>query len=452
MADQAIDFIHGFRLGAAPAATVHRAKRSLLDLIGVAAAGSRLPASAIMRDVAAAGFGGGNAQFFFDGRAASPAGAALANATAIDAFDAHDGHALTKGHAGCGVLAGLTALAASGSAMRGTEFLAGLIAGYEVATRAGIALHATAADYHSSGAWVALGVAAVGSRVMRLDAARTREALGIAEYNGPRSQMMRCIDHPTMVKDGSGWGAMAGVTAALLAREGFTGAPAVTIEAGEVAYLWSDLGVRWRSDEQYLKVYPVCRWAQPALEAAAQLRREHRFDCDAIEAVTVRTFSEASRLAVYEPRTTEEAQYSLPFPLAALLVRGQVGPAEIGGQALSDADILRISGAVGLIDEPRFSSRFPAERWAQVAVRLKDGRELTSRPAVARGGAECPLSDAEVSTKFRSLMDAGGASERAARIGDMVMAIERMPTVEPLLALLTQPIAATADALAGTAP
>src|SRR5690606_37567270 len=154
-------------------------------------------------------------------------------------------------------------------------------------------LHATAADYHTSGAWVALAAASTGSRVMGLDAARTREALGIAEYHGPRSQMMRCVDQPTMVKDGSGWGAMAGVTAAFLAREGFTGAPAVTVEAGNVRQFWSDLGERWRILEQYFKPYPVCRWAQPAMEAAAALKRAHRFDADDIAAITVRTFHEA---------------------------------------------------------------------------------------------------------------------------------------------------------------
>ena len=140
-----------------------------------------------------------------------------------------------------------------------------------------MALHATAAEYHTSGAWVSLGVAAIGARLLGLDQAATREALGIAEYNGPRSQMMRCIDHPTMIKDGSGWGAMTGVVAACLAREGFTGAPAVTVEDESVAALWGDIGERWRIREQYFKAYPVCRWAQPAMEAAAQLRRDHEF-------------------------------------------------------------------------------------------------------------------------------------------------------------------------------
>jgi 2-methylcitrate dehydratase PrpD len=72
-----------------------------------------------------------------------------------------------------------------------------------------------------------------------------------------------------MVKDGSGWGAFSGVTAGFLAADGYTGAPAVTMEAPEVADLWSDLGQRWRILEQYEKAYPVCRWAQPAVEAVA---------------------------------------------------------------------------------------------------------------------------------------------------------------------------------------
>ena len=57
------------------------------------------------------------------------------------------------------------------------------------------------------------------------------------------------------------------------------------------------------------------------MEAAAQLRRDHDFSHADIEAISVRTFLEASRLATAEPATTDEAQYSLPFPLAALLAR-----------------------------------------------------------------------------------------------------------------------------------
>ena len=93
--------------------------------------------------------------------------------------------------------------------------------------------------------------------MLGLDPAVTAEAVGIAEYHGPRSQMMRVIDHPTMLKDGSGWGAMAGVSAAYLARDGFTGAPAITMTAPEVHDRWADLGSTWWILDQYFKPHPV---------------------------------------------------------------------------------------------------------------------------------------------------------------------------------------------------
>ena len=225
-------FTTDLSLGDVPDTVLTDARRCLLDTIGVAAAGSRLPLSAIVRDVAPVLFGAspaGSRLFFADGRT-SPAGAAFVNASTIDSFDAHDGHPPTKGHAGCGVLSGLMAFADAHHDISGGDGLTNLIIGYEVAIRAGIALHQTAPDYHTSGAWVGLGIVAAGARMLELDRTMLREALGIAEYNGPRSQMMRCIDHPTMLKDGSGWGAMVGVSSAYLARAGFTGAPALTVE------------------------------------------------------------------------------------------------------------------------------------------------------------------------------------------------------------------------------
>ena len=444
MRGKALQFIGDFRLDDAPADVVRQAKRCLLDLIGVAAAGSQLEVSRITRSVALTQFGGAQGRFLFDGRQASAAGAALANSMTIDGFDAHDGHPLTKGHAGCGSLAALIAFAGDGSGLTGADALGHLVCGYEVAIRAGIALHATASDYHTTGAWVCIAAAGIGARMLDLDAAATREAIGIAEYYGPRSQMMRCIDHPTMIKDGSGWGTMAGVVSAYLAREGFTGAPAITVEGEGVAGLWEDIGGRWRIGEQYFKAYPVCRWAQPAMEAVAQLRRDHEFGHNQIEAITVRTFHEASRLATPQPRGTDDAQYSVPFPVAALLVRGQVGPGEIDGDALVDPDILRLSNRTALIDDPGYSALFPGERWAEVEIVLADGRRLASRPAVARGSAENPLSSRDISEKFHGLMGASGFGGRARRIEDLVMNIDAALSVAPLLEALTQPAEASA--------
>jgi len=220
------DFVQHLRFADLPDAVVRQARRCLLDLIGVAAAGSRTSAAQIACNYAAAQLRSSDSEgrMLFDGRHAGAAGIAFAGAAMIDAFDAHDGHVLTKGHAGVAVLPALLAFVDSGAACDDREFITCIVLGYEVATRAGIALHSSVTDYHSSGAWNAIGCAAIGARLLGLSDAQMRHALGIAEYWGPRSQIMRVCDSPSMVKDGSSWGAHSGVSAALLARAGFSGA------------------------------------------------------------------------------------------------------------------------------------------------------------------------------------------------------------------------------------
>jgi 2-methylcitrate dehydratase PrpD len=419
-------FIHGLTFDHLPAEIVASARRSLLDLIGVAAGGSRTRAAAIAATYAATQLCGSDrsARILFDGRRAGVAGAAFAGAATIDALDAHDGHVLTKGHAGVALLPALLALV-DGShpgerahEVDAGEFLACLVIGCEIATRAGLALHASVADYHCSGAWNALGCAAIASRLLGFNEIRTRHALGCAEYFAPRGQILRVCESPTMVKDGSGWGAHVGVTAALLAREGFTGAPALTVERDGAAEFWRDLGTRWRLCEQYFKPYPVCRWAQPAIEAALELQRAHAFTADQVEAVVVETFREAVALGSQcaMPSTTEEAQYNLAFPVAAALVFGSVGFDEVATTGLADSRVERLVRSTRASEDPELSSRFPAERWARVRIALADGRIFTSSPAQARGGAENPLSDRELCDKYRELATPVLGSGRASRI------------------------------------
>lgn len=356
----------------------------------------------------------------FDGRRASMAGAALAGGMTIDSLDAHDGHVLTKGHAGVAVLPTVLAFADALRHMDGQEFLTQIVIGYEIATRAGLALHATACDYHTSGAWNTIACAALGARNLQLDPQQTLEAMGIAEYHGPRSQMMRCIDHPTMVKDGSGWGAMTGISAALLAQDGFTGAPALTVQADAVAPKWADLGQRWLILDQYFKPYPVCRWAQPAVEAALGLARVHRFQPEDITGIEVWTFHEACRLATRVPTSTEQAQYSLPFSVAAALRHGRLGAPEVANTGLKDRLTLELSAAMVLHEHGAYNDLFPAERWAHVRVNLQDGRRLDSAPTIARGNPENPLSAEDIDLKFFGFSDAVLGPVRARQIANLV--------------------------------
>lgn len=438
----AFDFVHDLRFTDLPPGVVAQALRCILDLAGVAAAGSGLDLSRIVRDFAVDQMAAGRrpARLMFDGRPVSASGAAFAGAAQIDAFDAHDGHALTKGHAGVAILpAVLAVMDAEGATDAGHDLIAAIVAGYEIATRAGIALHRTAADYHTSGAWNGVACALLTARRLGLDPVRTREAAGIAEYHGPRSQMMRCIDHPTMVKDGSGWGALAGVSAGYLAAAGFTGAPAVLIDDPAVADLWSDLGSRWRIMEQYFKPYPVCRWAQPAIEAGRALQRRHDIAADAIARITVETFAEGVRLAGAAPATTEAAQYAIAFPLSAILVRGGLGAGDVGGAALADPAILDLSHRIDLVTDPELAARFPAERLARVTFDLRDGRRLVSAVTPARGDPAAPLSDDEVAAKF-GLLTARLGPPRQARLRAAVDGLAGGGDVGALLAAVAQPV------------
>jgi 2-methylcitrate dehydratase PrpD len=434
-------FVRDLAFDALPADVVACARRCLLDLIGVAAAGSRLPSARLARDHAVAHMQSREreARVLFDGSRASLPGAAFAGAAAIDALDAHDGHALTKGHAGVAVLPSLLAYV-DGTACGGKEFLTCIVLGYEVATRAGIALHATVADYHCSGAWNALACAALGARLLNLSDAQLRHALGIAEYWGPRGQILRVCEAPSMLKDGSSWGAHAGVTAALLAASGFTGAPAITVEG--VDEHWRDLGVRFRIREQYFKAYPVCRWAQPAIEAALALQREHRFDADDVVTLAIESFREAIDLGsrCRSPSTTDEAQYSLTYPVAAALVFGRVGADEVNAASRCDPRVTRLLDAMMLTEVDEFSRRFPEERWARVRIGLRDGRTLVSAPAQARGGPDNPLSDDELSAKYHALADRVLGAARATRIQSLVAALPSDDACAALCEELVHPV------------
>lgn len=446
--NQTVNFIHHCEFDTLPEAVVAQTLRCLLDLVGVAAGGMTTPAANIMCEHVTQQYlsASQGARILFDGRRVSPSGAALAGGIAIDSLDAHDGHQLTKGHAGVALLPALLAFVdagragagqvGTGQALTGKSFIGTLAMSYEFACRAGMALHDSVCDYHTSGAWNAIACAAMGARLMGLSETQTREAMGIAEYYGPRSQMMRCIDHPTMVKDGSGWGAMTGVGATYLAASGYTGAPAITVEYDNVQAFWHDLGDRWHMLEQNFKAYPVCRWAQPAVEAALNLQREHGVAHNDIEYIEVFTFHEGMRLAAASPENTEQAQYSLPFPVATALVSGQLAAQEVTGDALSNPDVLRLSQSMQLNDLPAYSEQFPAVRQAHVCFVMHDGSRLVSQPESARGNYDNPIPDQELRRKYRLLTEPVLGEARSSAIETAVDALPGAVSTDALCDLL----------------
>ena len=400
MKNPALEFTHSLRYDDIPENVRDWALLCILDLVGIGIGGALMKSSQIATRHAQTMFGG-TVPIPFAGGTASPVGAALATGVTIDALDGHDGFNPAKGHAGAGTFASTVAFMQNLGITDGQEFITCMVIGYELACRTAMAQHATCPDYHTSGAWVAVAAAAIGARLMTLDNDQTRHAMGIAEYHGPRSQMMRCIDHPTMVKDGTGWGAMAGTSAAYMARDGFTGAPALTVE--KAPEFWQDLGTRWLTLEQYFKPYPVCRWAQAPVEAVLDLRRTHGLTPSDVDSITIESFHEAVRLATNTPQSTDEAQYSTSYPCAVAMARGTVGPADIADEALNDPEIMRLSQSLSLIEHDHANTHFPETRYARATITTKDGHSHTSPWHTPRWDWETPPTQEEFHSKFRNI-------------------------------------------------
>ena len=205
-----------------------------------------------------------------------------------------------------------------------------------------------------------------------------------------------------------------------MAADGFTGAPAITVEGQEADPFWIDLGERWEINNTHYKAYPVCRWAHSAIDAVSDLMKKYDLKSAQIERARILTFHYATRLAGHEPQTLDELAYGLAFPFAIMAVRGKIGIEELRSEVLNDPEILRISRATEIVESDHYTEISTRKRWADVTLYLGDGREIQSDPYTPRGDPEDPLTDQEISTKFHLLADGVIGKGRADQIESMV--------------------------------
>ena len=211
--------------------------------------------------------------------------------------------------------------------------------------------------------------------------------------------MPRAVNDPAMTKDTTGWGAFMGTSSAMLAARGFTALDSEFMQASAEL----ELGERWELLELYLKPYPCCRWSQPGIDAALRLRADG-LDPVRVGEIEVRTFAAAEDLSWRRPRTTEEMQYSLAWPVATALARGRFGVDEVL-TGFDDAAAASLVARMRLVVAPELTARFPARRMTELVVRLDDGTEL--RTGAIEAGGEPGADDWEdvVGGKVRAFLD-----------------------------------------------
>lgn len=432
-----------------PAPAQEKAHMCLVDTMGAALAGTLAPVSAISALYAVDTWPGNEATVLFQGMRSSALGAAFANACAANALDVDDSARYAYGHAGVQIFA--TALAvAEARRLSGAQMLTGMVVGYEIAHRVGRCWHASRPVYQACGSWGSVACAAVAAHLMDLSPEQVRHALGIAEYFAPNLPIMRDVDHPAMVKHGVEWAALTGITAAELAADGFTGTPGILSDPeyqewgkdiGQ-EYLMVD-GVAWKSAR-----FACCGWAHAGVEGACRLVLENSIPLDEIAAIRVEGCHGTVRLGTRLPTTLEEAQFNQAWPLAAMLVDGEIGPRQMMEDRLLDPEIRVLAQKVSVQESEdieelcrRFALGDPQGRFAsRVIITLKDNQVFES--GLVDGGLRFPPRDWDqnrMSEKFRWLAGFVFDQSQVEELLDLLWRFKDIPSVRMFSSRLYQP-------------
>lgn len=341
------------------------------------------------------------------------------NGTALCCLELDEGDKYARGHPLAHVLPVALAVAAERGAS-GPQLRAALLAGHEVAARAGRAT-VLRAGTHPHGNWGALGAAAAAARLMELDGAATASAIDAAAGLVLASPFASAVAGTFVRNTWVGAAGVAGLVAARLAAAGLAtvdGTAAASLGAllgtFDPVALVDDLGVRWDVELGYLKRHASCSYTHPPADAALALRAAHPdLHPASIRDVQVATHGLAAGLDRTAPPTRLAAMFSIPHVVAAALTHGDVEP--VRTDAAHRAGLQPLAERVRVVRDPELDARLPAERAARVTVRLDGGRRLDAEVDNPVGDADHqPFGCAEVHAKAVRLLGA----EAAAAVAD----------------------------------
>jgi 2-methylcitrate dehydratase PrpD len=336
------------------------------------------------------------------------ASAALVNGITSHTFDFDDTHLKTIIHPAGPVASAVLALAEVINAT-GREVIDATVLGIDVSCRMGNALYPEHYDrgWHITGSTGALGAAAACARLLGLDEMRTAWALGIAASQpiGMREQFgtMTKPFHP-------GAAARAGLTSALLAKNGFTASPkALEAPRGyaqvvSTKYDWKELteelGERFEISFNTYKPFACGIVIHPTIDAATQLRAKG-VKAEDIERVELNVHSLVLELTgKKEPQDGLQGKFSVYHGFAAGLIFGRAGETEYDDRIVTRDDMVALRRkVVATVDDSIH------EASADVTALLKDGRREHVFVKHAIGSLERPMSDRDLEGKFHTLAD-----------------------------------------------
>jgi 2-methylcitrate dehydratase PrpD len=416
-----------------PRAAIEEARRSVLDWLGSAMAGSLEPPARMAQHVVARLGKSDEATVFGAGRS-SAAGAALANGVASHILEFDDVHKGSTLHPAAPVIPAALAVAEREHAS-GREFLLAVVVGYDAALRVGEAVNPSHYYFwHPTGTAATFGAAAAAGSLMKLDAKQMHDALGSAgtqaaglwEFNADGSMSKHL--HP-------GKAAFNGVLAADLAREGFTGAGKILegdrgfframSTSHDASRITDGLGQHWKILENCYKMHSCCGHTHTAIDVAQDLRSDSE-----MAAIAIELYGPGYEIVKeMNPRTPYQAKFSIAYCVAAALVEGRVGleqfdAGRFGPEGVRDAAIAKLLAKTRVTVADDLTAKYPAAWPARVAITLVDGTVLRGASDFPRGNPENPVSTAGLEEKFTSLVAARFGEDAARRAIAKIRGIE----------------------------
>jgi 2-methylcitrate dehydratase PrpD len=407
-------FAASLDIEAIPPAVLDRAEDLMIDWLGSALAGKGArPVESIARFAERMGPSDGPSEVLIHRRGSSPLVAAIANAAASHVVEQDDLHNSSVLHPATVVFPPALAVAQSIGA-GGSELLAAVVAGYEVGVRVGEFLgRSHYRIFHTTGTAGTLAAAAAVGRLLRLDAGQMAHAFGSAgtQAAGLWEFLREAADSKQLH---TAHAASAGLTAAYLAADGFTGARRIFEGAqgmgaafsrdADPARLVDRLGERWALAETSFKFHASCRHTHPAADALLHAMRTNGLVAADIESVTAHVHQGAIDVLgpVVDPQTVHQSKFSMGTVLGLVATRGSAGLADFDAH-WRDADVAAFRDRVAMALDADVDAAYPARWIGKVALRTRDGRTFTSRVDEPKGDPGNPLDRAEIERKAERL-------------------------------------------------
>jgi 2-methylcitrate dehydratase PrpD len=450
------EFVVNTQYSDLPADVVELGKKSILDGLGLALAGSRAETGKLVTQyVESLGCTRGDATVIGTSKKFPLRFAAFANGVAIHADDFDDTQLATQKDRVYGLLMHPTVSvlpavlgAAEMALTTGKELMLAYHLGVEVECKIAeaIAPRSYQEGFHTTGTCGVFGSAAGSAKMRKFDVAHTVGAFGIAASHSAGLRE----NFGTMTKPfQAGHSAESGIVAADFSQIGWTSADAI-LEAERGFFraygggynpevYMGKLGKPWTFENPgvSIKPFPSGSLTHPGMTEMLRLIHANGIRPDEIEKVDVgANHSNVNALMRHHPTNGLEAKFSMEYCMAVLLVHGKAGLIEFSDTAVNEPGVQEMLKRVNFYTDPDAEAAGYDKMTTIINIHLKNGRTISGRADFGKGSPANPMTYEEVADKFRQCADyARWPEAKAKQIIDFVKGLENASDIRKLTAL-----------------